>query len=331
VSAVEGAIAWAMQVLEARSAAVVDVVTGTTLAVAGEPPLGPDELAAAAAMVLAGQRITLRLDPSPTEDLLVCTAEHFHLIRPVHGERDVVAFVHVLLDRDRTNLALARRDLARLGAAELAAEVSAGHRAAASARSRREAAAPAEREPPTATWLVAEPDPDPDPDPDPAPEPEPEPVGPAAGWPEPEPELEPEPVGPAAGWPEPGRAPPPGDPAGSRPGAGRAPPPGGPAGSRPGPGREPPPGDPAGGLTEPGPGPEAGPVRGWTEPRDRPGPPEELPRRTPNTTWPGGRPVDADVRLEGAGAAVLDEIVREPAAPVDDAVMHRLASGLRRL
>lgn len=345
VSAVDGAIAWAMQVLEAQSAAVVDVTTGATLGAAGDPALRSESVAAAGtAMVLAGLHIARRLGPNQPEDLLVCTGGWFHLIRPIYAAGEAVAFVHVLLDRNRTNLALARRELAQLAGGELAAAVTAVIPAADAgwpegqtvARdggdgwSADPAADPA-RDDGTSGWQ-------PDPAADPARDDDgtsgwrPGPAagaardgaggwlpGPArdrdAGWGS----------GPAAGaepdqnpgWTgEPGR-----DPAG-RDLAGGDPV-----------GRDPAGGDPAGGSgAEPSnpDGRRAGPDPAG-DGRDEHGLPAALPRRRPNATWPGGRPVGADLRYAGAGVAILDQIVQEPAAPLDDGTMRRLAAALRRL
>jgi hypothetical protein len=341
MSAVDGAIAWAMQVLDAASAAVVDMTTGATLGAAGDPALRAESVSAAGtAMVLAGLHVSRRLGVGPgvppapgasppPEDLLISAGNWFHLIRPVYAGEQPVAFIHVLLERARTNLALARRELAQLTAETLSDVVTAAATPV--------AATPAAGADP-AGWAAGR-------GPDPhstgwAPEPAVETVadiawhtdpaalpgpglpaypGPDQGWAEGGGDRAAEPPG--ADPPEPGRF----TASSGRPGYAADPPPGWTT-ATPAAGQVPPGdglGSPAGGLgaTAGGPGPGG----------DDPELPAVLPRRRPNTTWPGGRPVDADPRLASAGVAILDQVVREPAAPLDDSMMRRLAAALRRL
>ncbi|HEY0719220.1 MAG TPA: hypothetical protein VGD68_16530 [Streptosporangiaceae bacterium] len=95
-------------------ACLVDASTGMMLA----SRAGPDEarLPAAAAgaadlgnvlSLLAGQ---LAMDEG-LEDVMVTFSEHFHVICPVGPDPEAHILLLVVLDRSRTNLAMARREI----------------------------------------------------------------------------------------------------------------------------------------------------------------------------------------------------------------------------
>lgn len=90
-------------------AALVDFESGLTMGVAGSP--GFDiELAAAGntEVVRAKKKIRDKLDLEMTiEDILISLTGQYHLIRMV----GTTLFFYVVLDRKRSNLGLARREL----------------------------------------------------------------------------------------------------------------------------------------------------------------------------------------------------------------------------
>ncbi|MER7623678.1 hypothetical protein [Streptomyces sp. NPDC126503] len=127
----------AMSLPGARGAALVDWTSGLALGTAGASPAGdhetsaaetaelaraaaefdtftaPDTLAPAAASGPPGAPGTP--DGPPVEDLIVTTRAGYHVLRFVETSFDSSVLLHLWLDRDTGNLALARlrlRDLA---------------------------------------------------------------------------------------------------------------------------------------------------------------------------------------------------------------------------
>ncbi|MFF3244411.1 hypothetical protein ACFYWY_11935 [Streptomyces sp. NPDC002870] len=111
-----------MLVPGARGAAVVDWISGLALGTVGESARGDHEASAAETAELARvatEYATFATDapeePAPVEDFIVTTRTGYHVVRFVDTAFDGSVFLHLWLDRDLGNLALARlclRDLA---------------------------------------------------------------------------------------------------------------------------------------------------------------------------------------------------------------------------
>lgn len=118
----------AMSLPGARGASLVDWTSGLALGTAGESPVGDHETTAAETAELARAAAeydsfaTAPASPGselpkgpPVEDLIVTTRAGYHVLRFVETAFDSSVFLHLWLDRDTGNLALARirlRDLA---------------------------------------------------------------------------------------------------------------------------------------------------------------------------------------------------------------------------
>jgi predicted regulator of Ras-like GTPase activity (Roadblock/LC7/MglB family) len=106
---IKTAVQKAAKIDGALGAALVDYESGMSLGTAGNP--GFDlELAAAgnAEVVRAKKKIRDRLGlRDKIEDILITLNSQYHLIRMV----GTTMFLYVALDRSKTNLALARKDL----------------------------------------------------------------------------------------------------------------------------------------------------------------------------------------------------------------------------
>ncbi|MEU2547646.1 hypothetical protein ABZ618_19805 [Streptomyces roseolus] len=110
----------AMTLPGARGAWLVDWNSGLALGTAGESPVGDHETTAAETAELA--RAAAEFDSftvgaegpegdagePPVEDLIVTTRAGYHVLRFVRTSFDSSVFLHLWLDRDTGNLALAR-------------------------------------------------------------------------------------------------------------------------------------------------------------------------------------------------------------------------------
>ncbi|MER8036235.1 hypothetical protein ACWEP8_18040 [Streptomyces hydrogenans] len=112
----------AMTLPGARGASLVDWNSGLALGTAGESPVGDHETTAAETAELA--RAAAEFDSftaaaeepaadgaegvPPVEDLIVTTRAGYHVLRFVRTSFDSSVFLHLWLDRDTGNLALAR-------------------------------------------------------------------------------------------------------------------------------------------------------------------------------------------------------------------------------
>ncbi|MFD8011342.1 hypothetical protein [Streptomyces sp. NPDC058955] len=113
----------AMTLPGARGASLVDWNSGLALGTAGESPVGDHETTAAETAELAraaaefdsfttsggdtGETAGADGEP-PVEDLIVTTRAGYHVLRFVRTSFDSSVFLHLWLDRDTGNLALAR-------------------------------------------------------------------------------------------------------------------------------------------------------------------------------------------------------------------------------
>ncbi|MFI8522519.1 hypothetical protein ACIGEZ_32690 [Streptomyces sp. NPDC085481] len=118
----------AMSLPGARGAWLVDWTSGLALGSAGESPVGDHETTAAETAELARAAAEFEspagsadLAPTaaaaegpPVEDLIVTTPTGYHLLRFVETAFDSSVFLHLWLDRDTGNLALARMRLGDL-------------------------------------------------------------------------------------------------------------------------------------------------------------------------------------------------------------------------
>lgn len=115
----------AMVVPGARGAAIVDWTSGLALGAIGETPGGDVEATAAETAELArmaAEYPSFAPDDTapaergakglPVEDLIVTTRNGYHVIRFVETTFDSSVFLHLWLDRDTGNLALARLRMA---------------------------------------------------------------------------------------------------------------------------------------------------------------------------------------------------------------------------
>ncbi|MGW4727034.1 hypothetical protein [Streptomyces sp. S1] len=119
----------AMTLPGARGASLVDWTSGLALGTAGDSPVGDHETTAAETAELARSAAEfdtfLATDEDsggagddegpPVEDLIVTTRAGYHVLRFVETSFDSSVFLHLWLDRDTGNLALARirlRDIA---------------------------------------------------------------------------------------------------------------------------------------------------------------------------------------------------------------------------
>lgn len=129
----------AMRLQGARGASVVDWISGLALGAVGDAPGGDVEATAAETAELArlatesGALALTGMGPGgppdddsggpsdgasgkepPVQDLIITNADSYHLLRFVTTTFDSTVFVHLWLDRDEGNLALARIRLAEM-------------------------------------------------------------------------------------------------------------------------------------------------------------------------------------------------------------------------
>ncbi|MBQ0888191.1 hypothetical protein KBZ94_25265 [Streptomyces sp. RM72] len=114
----------AMRLPGARGASLVDWISGLALGAVGEAPGGDWEATAAETAELgrhvaesgslaAGAVAQSGKEP-PVQDLIATTGDAYHLLRFVSTPFDSTVFLHLWLDRNDGNLALARIRLAEM-------------------------------------------------------------------------------------------------------------------------------------------------------------------------------------------------------------------------
>jgi hypothetical protein len=105
-----------MQIPGALAAALVDTSSGMTLGTAGNGHIDIELAAAGNTEVVRAQLMTLGnlgLEDR-VEDLLITLSTQIHVIRPVASPAGEGLFLYAALDKERSNLALARRNLQQI-------------------------------------------------------------------------------------------------------------------------------------------------------------------------------------------------------------------------
>lgn len=114
---IDNALRDAMELEGAVGVALVDYDSGMTLGAVGGNTILDLEVAGAAntEVVRAKMRAisSLQLDDQ-IEDILITLSKQYHIIRPVNEARGARLFLYLVLDRQRSNLALARHNLRRI-------------------------------------------------------------------------------------------------------------------------------------------------------------------------------------------------------------------------
>jgi len=113
---VRAALAEAMTMDGALGIALIDATSGLSLGAAGGSPMVNLELAGAAAadLVRTKLRVMTALGLKDTiEDVMITFGKQYHLIRFLGPEQNL--FLYVVLDRERSNLGMARHKLAAIG------------------------------------------------------------------------------------------------------------------------------------------------------------------------------------------------------------------------
>jgi hypothetical protein len=105
-----------MNIPGALAAALVDTSSGMTLGTAGNGHIDIELAAAGNTEVVRAQLMTLMnlgLEDR-VEDLLVTLSSQIHVIRPLGSAAGEGLFLYAALDKERSNLALARRSLQQI-------------------------------------------------------------------------------------------------------------------------------------------------------------------------------------------------------------------------
>ncbi|MEV7423532.1 hypothetical protein [Streptomyces sp. NPDC091212] len=110
VSALEASLSRLLETPGVVGAALVDAVTGLTYCAVGDARAAGDGADTAELAAVITDRVGPAGDGGELESVIVTTARHYHVVRTVRRAGDPLLLV-AALDRDRTNLALALRQL----------------------------------------------------------------------------------------------------------------------------------------------------------------------------------------------------------------------------
>ncbi|WP_165502613.1 hypothetical protein [Actinomadura fibrosa] len=119
MAGIESCLARMMAIPGAQRVTLVDCASGLAVAAAGREDLvDQHEDAAGATDVVRAVLATPALSATPAgddvEEIIVCGTGGYHLLSITGADLDGHLFVHLLLDREKGNLALARLRMSRL-------------------------------------------------------------------------------------------------------------------------------------------------------------------------------------------------------------------------
>ncbi|MFQ6324690.1 MULTISPECIES: hypothetical protein [unclassified Nocardia] len=116
MTGIDGCLQRVMDIPGARSVTLVDGASGLAIAAAGRHDLVDEHEAAATTTdvvraVLGCTALATDRDGDDVTEIIVCGTRAYHLLNLVNGDFDGRLFMHVVLDDDTGNLAMARFQL----------------------------------------------------------------------------------------------------------------------------------------------------------------------------------------------------------------------------